>query len=97
MPAFITSAFVTTVSRSARHGFSKDNQLSIRLVADRGVEGDAHAGSTVQHRYGAGKNREQVNLRQVHLMHQEFLDELQAAGFEHLARSPGGEYYDARS
>jgi len=82
MPASITPAFITHVSRSSRHGFSKDNELSIRLVAGSGVVGDAHAGSTVQHRYGAGKNREQVNLRQVHLIHQEFLNELRSAGFD---------------
>ena len=46
-------AIVTAVSRSTRHTFSKPNELTIRLVAGLGVDGDAHMGEKVKHRYHA--------------------------------------------
>ena len=58
----------------------------MRLVAGIGVEGDAHAGATVQHRSRVARNPHEPNLRQVHLIHTELLDALRAAGF---AVSPG--------
>jgi MOSC domain-containing protein YiiM len=75
------SAIVIAVSRSRSHTFSKRNELMIRLVAGLGVEGDAHMGEKVKHRYHAAKNPNALNLRQVHLMHQELFDELRADGF----------------
>ena len=75
-------ATVLAVCRSARHGFSKPPTLQIRLVARVGVEGDAHAGSTVRHRSRVARDAAQPNLRQVHLIHAELFDELAAAGFE---------------
>ncbi len=75
------SAVVTAVSQSTVHEFSKQNQVSIRLVARLGVEGDAHCGETVQHRSRVARDPSQPNLRQVHLIHAELHDELQAAGF----------------
>src|SRR5712672_2560386 len=75
------AAIVTAVSRSKRHTFSKPNELTIRLVAGLGVEGDAHLGEKVQHRSHIRKNPDAPNLRQVHLMHEELFDELRAAGF----------------
>lgn len=42
---------VVAVSRSSEHGFSKQPQPGIRLIAGEGVEGDAHRGVTVQHQY----------------------------------------------
>ena len=74
-------AIVTAVSRSRGHTFSKPNELMIRLVARLGVEGDAHMGEKVKHRYHAAKNPDAPNLRQVHLMHEELFDELRAGGF----------------
>jgi MOSC domain-containing protein YiiM len=74
-------AIVTAVSRSARHTFSKPNEQMIRLVAGLGVEGDAHMGEKVRHRYHVLKNPNAVNLRQVHLIHEELFDELRAGGF----------------
>jgi hypothetical protein len=74
-------AIVTAVSRSKRHTFSKPNEPAIRLVAGFGVEGDAHMGRTVQHRYQILKNPFATNLRQVHLIHEELLDELRETGF----------------
>src|SRR5215510_5316669 len=74
-------AIVTAVSRSRGHTFSKPNELMIRLVARLGVEGDAHMGEKVKHRYNPAKNPDAPNLRQVHLMHEELFDELRAGGF----------------
>jgi MOSC domain-containing protein YiiM len=73
---------VTAVSRSPRHKFSKQNELWIRLVAGIGVEGDAHAGETVQHRSRKRWTPHLPNLRQVHLIHAELHDELRVAGFD---------------
>jgi MOSC domain-containing protein YiiM len=73
---------VVAVSRSARHGFSKQPQLKIRLVAGLGVEGDAHAGVTVKHRSRVARDPSQPNLRQVHLLQTELLDELRGRGFD---------------
>jgi MOSC domain-containing protein YiiM len=75
-------AIVTAVSRSKGHTFSKPNELMIRLVAGLGVEGDAHKGEKVNHRYHAAKNPDAPNLRQLHLMHEELFEELRASGFK---------------
>ncbi|MEM6520075.1 MAG: MOSC domain-containing protein [Cyanobacteria bacterium P01_C01_bin.70] len=73
---------VKAVSRSSEHRFSKVNQAGIQLVAGLGVEGDAHAGTTVQHRSRVAKDPTQPNLRQVHLIQTELFDELASAGFK---------------
>jgi len=72
---------VVAVSQSKTHSFSKENGLWIRLVAGLGVEGDAHAGATVKHRSRVAKDPTVPNLRQVHLIHAELFDELNAGGF----------------
>lgn len=77
---------VVAVSLSTGHVFSKSNHARIRLVAGLGVEGDAHAGRTVQHRSRVARDPNQPNLRQVHLIHAELLDELRDSGF---AVAPG--------
>lgn len=53
----------------------------IRLLAGLGVEGDAHMGTTVKHRSRVARDPTVPNLRQVHLLHRELLDELAAKGF----------------
>src|SRR6185437_5733008 len=80
-PATALEGIVTAVSRNPRHGFSKPTQDSIRLLAGLGVEGDAHMGETVKHRSRVRRDPTQPNLRQVHLIHAELLDELREAGF----------------
>jgi MOSC domain-containing protein YiiM len=82
-------AIVTAVSASSIHGFSKPNRESIRLLAGLGVEGDAHLGTTVKHRSRVAKDPSQPNLRQVHLIHAELHDELQAKGFAVAAGEMG--------
>lgn len=78
----VVDGTVKAVSRSPDHGFSKANQSSIQLVVGLGVDGDAHAGETVQHRSRVAQDPTQPNLRQVHLIHAELFEELAAAGFE---------------
>jgi MOSC domain-containing protein YiiM len=68
---------------------SKVNRAVVRLVAGHGVEGDAHLGATVQHRSRVRRDPTQPNLRQVHLIHGELLDELRAAGFDVVAGQMG--------
>jgi MOSC domain-containing protein YiiM len=77
---------VASVSSSPAHGLSKPPRGSIRLLLGLGVEGDAHAGETVQHRSRLKRTPGAPNLRQVHLVHAELHEELAAAGF---AVAPG--------
>lgn len=72
---------VIAVSAARGHGFSKKPQVWIRLIAGLGVEGDAHAGTTVRHRSRVARDPSQPNLRQVHLIHSELFDELAPRGF----------------
>jgi MOSC domain-containing protein YiiM len=72
---------VVSVARDGTHRFSKPTVDAIRLVAGLGVEGDAHCGVTVQHRSRVAKDPSQPNLRQVHLIHAELLDDLAGSGF----------------
>jgi MOSC domain-containing protein YiiM len=72
---------VVAVSLKAKHGVKKVNQLVIRLIAGEGVEGDAHCGPTVRHRSRWRKDHTAPNIRQVHLLHVELLDELKVQGF----------------
>lgn len=77
---------VVAVAASGTHSMAKARALSIRLIAGLGVEGDAHAGTTVKHRSRVARDPTAPNLRQVHLIHAELHDELAAAGF---ALAPG--------
>ena len=72
---------VIAVALSATHRFSKTTAPSIQLLAGLGVEGDAHCGATVKHRSRVARDPTQPNLRQVHLIHAELIDDLQARGF----------------
>lgn len=74
-------ATVIAVSKLSAHRVSKDSHNSIRLLKGLGVEGDAHCGKTVKHRSRVAKDPTQPNLRQVHLIHSELLDELKEKGF----------------
>jgi MOSC domain-containing protein YiiM len=80
---------VTAVSRSATYSFSKETQANIRLVAGLGVEGDVHMGKTVRHRHLVSTDPTRPNLRQVHLLQAEVIDELQAGGFDVSAGKMG--------
>jgi MOSC domain-containing protein YiiM len=72
---------VISVSLSGKHTFSKPPALAITLLTGLGVEGDAHCGALVKHRYRVKQDPTQPNLCQVHLLASELLDELAAGGF----------------
>ncbi|MEX0941065.1 MAG: MOSC domain-containing protein [Pseudomonadales bacterium] len=75
-----TDATVRSVSLSESHTFTKKIVDSIELLEGLGVKGDAHCGETVKHRSRLAKDPTQPNLRQVHLIHSELLDELAEQG-----------------
>jgi hypothetical protein len=76
-----TTGFVVAVAKDGGHRFSKAPLAVIRIIAGLGVEGDAHAGITVQHRSRVAVDPTQPNLRQVHLIHTELFEELGHKGF----------------
>lgn len=61
----------------------------ITLLAGLGVEGDAHLGTTVQHRHRLAKDPSQPNLRQVHLIQSELFAEVAENGFAVIAGELG--------
>jgi MOSC domain-containing protein YiiM len=73
---------VVAVHRDARHRFSKQQVPEIGCSRELGVEGDAHAGVLVQHRSRVRRDPDQPNLRQVHLIHAELLDDLAGHGHD---------------
>lgn len=77
---------VVAVARDTAHRFSKIPVASIRIIAGLGVADDAHQGDTVKHRSRVAADPTQPNLRQVHLLHAELFEELNAKGF---AVAPG--------
>ncbi len=77
---------VASLSRSQTHSFSKQDANWLDLIAGQGVAGDAHCGTTVKHRSRVAADPSQPNLRQVHLIAAELIDELGEAGF---AIAPG--------
>lgn len=77
-----TPPAVEAVSIDGEHRFSKVPSDEITLLAGIGVRGDAHAGVTVQHRSRVAADPTQPNLRQVHLISVELLDELREDGFD---------------
>jgi MOSC domain-containing protein YiiM len=83
------NAVVFAVCVSDRHGFSKEPEPRIVLIKGLGVEGDAHRGLTVQHLSRVKRNPSAPNLRQVHLLQGELLDELNTKGFSVKAGTIG--------
>ena len=72
---------VAAVAASGRHAFCKEAGKHITLIAGLGVEGDAHAGASVQHLYDKVRDPDRPNLRQVHLVESELLQDLNGQGF----------------
>jgi MOSC domain-containing protein YiiM len=71
---------VVSVSKADGHHFSKNVVDEITIVAGLGVEADAHQGERVKHRSRVRANPDQPNLRQVHVLHAELFEELDARG-----------------
>jgi MOSC domain-containing protein YiiM len=86
---------IIAVHRHEQHQFSKNTVTSVDLVEGLGVAGDAHNGVTVKHRSRVAKDPSQPNLRQVHLIHAELLDELSAQGM-HVQPGQMGENITTR-
>ena len=82
-------ASVVAVAASPVHRFSKVVMAEITLLEGLGVAGDAHAGRTVRHRSRVARDPMRPNLRQVHLVQSELLDELAALGFSLAAGDIG--------
>ena len=80
---------VVNVAISATHSFSKQSAAQILLLAGLGVQGDAHCGVTVKHRSRVARDPTQPNLRQVHLLQSELLEQLQQRGFAVAASQVG--------
>ncbi|ORY77347.1 MOSC domain-containing protein [Protomyces lactucae-debilis] len=78
---------VLSVNTSPAHHFSKEPQASIKLITDLGIEGDSHLGTTMQHLSRIKIKPAPPNLRQVHLLHAEFFEEVAQRG---LTLTPGG-------
>lgn len=74
--------FVAAVAAGKKHIFRKERVDSIALVAGFGVEGDVHSGPYVQHLYDQARDPTRQNLRQVHLIEAELIDELKTNGFD---------------
>jgi len=80
---------VVSVSLSGRHTFSKQTVARITLLTGLGVEGDAHCGALVKHRYHVRKDPTRPNLCQVHLLHAELFQELASKGIDIAAGDMG--------
>lgn len=83
------NALIVSVSRSPTHGFSKQVTDEIAIVAGLGVDGDAHSGVTVRHRYRVKRDPKALNLCQVHLLPSELFDELRQNGLDIVAGELG--------
>jgi MOSC domain-containing protein YiiM len=86
----VKPGMVIAVAKSTGHHFSKQPEPSIEILEGLGVAEDCHAGVTVKHRSRVARDPTQPNLRQVHLIHSELLDELRAQG-HHLQPGELGE------
>ena len=72
---------VQAVHRDSEHRFSKQQVDQIVLQPGLGVVGDAHFGTTVQHRSRVKANPNQPNLRQVHLISADLFAHVASLGF----------------
>lgn len=77
----MSAPYVHSTHRSSNSSFSKAYVPSIRLIANHGVEGDYHAGTTVRQQDLARKSPTSPNLRQVHLISYELFSELAPQGY----------------
>lgn len=82
MMKFYPPADVVGVCSASEHNFSKQLTDKIKVIEGLGVNGDCHSGKTIQHRSRVLVDPNQPNLRQVHLLQIELLEELDQKGFE---------------
>ena len=67
---------IRALSLSPEHSFTKQSTTSLTLLPDLGVKGDCHCSETVQHRSRLHIRPPPKDLRQVHLMDLEILEQL---------------------
>ena len=72
---------VKAVASDAHHRFGKQTKKQITIIAGYGVEGDAHAGQFIKHRYLMKTTPQLLNNRQVHLIASELFEEVAETGF----------------
>ncbi len=89
--------FVAAPSASKKHNFKKESREDVVLLPGLGILGDAHCGAHVQHLYDTARHPARPNLRQVHLLEHEFLDELRRLGFDVRPRGTGRKRHHAKS
>jgi MOSC domain-containing protein YiiM len=75
------TARIVALHRSPAHSFSKQADTRLNLIKGEGVEGDAHRGVMVKHRSRVAADPTQPNLRQVHLLHREMIEDVNGKGF----------------
>ena len=73
-------AYVESLAYGPAHNVSKTNVAAAALIEGLGVKGDDHAGSLVKHRSRVKADPNQPNLRQVHIIRSELLEELATQG-----------------
>jgi MOSC domain-containing protein YiiM len=81
MACLTQTPFVLGVFLSGTHSFTKHPQDVVVLREGLGIEGDAHYGALVKHRFDAARDPTRPNLRQVHLIQAELIDDLTRKGF----------------
>lgn len=75
------NAKVHSLSINPEHTFSKMLTNQVEVIKGIGIKGDAHAGVKVKHRSRVAKDPNQPNLRQIHLIHLELLNDLAQKGY----------------
>ena len=85
-PTATLAARIAGLASDGKHRFSKSRRESLVLLKGIGVEGDAHAGPFVRHRYLARRNPTMPNARQVRLIPIELIEALRA---ENCVLGPG--------
>jgi MOSC domain-containing protein YiiM len=73
---------IVAVAANSEHRFSKPIKDTITLIEGHGVEGDAHAGRFIKHRYLEKQKPNLFNTRQVHLITSELFVHLSLLGFK---------------
>lgn len=73
--------YVAAVAAAKKHTFRKEATSTITLMLGLGVQGDAHCGACVQHLYDKARDPARPNLRQVHLVEQELIEQIKTLGF----------------
>jgi MOSC domain-containing protein YiiM len=82
----LSAAKIAGLASDGKHRFSKSRRESLVLLEGIGVEGDAHAGPFVRHRYLARRKPAMPNARQVHLIPVELIEALRE---ENCVLGPG--------